>query len=309
MHAAWPPKITWEAGPPTPIRPYGRTSKPAPYTGPPRYPATPRWGFPPIAWRRLVTPAGGVTPVASVDRTRVAAKSAIGALWVLVATALPLLGAEIWRYTLILLSRDRLLSAQSVFISDTAVLLTGVLATGASVLSVVFVLIWVLRARDAAQEITGLVPYRPRWQVYCALLVPGLNLPLAGIVLTELEHTVNGQPSDQRPRPSGLLTAWWIVWAAGVCVTTWALLLGLRVGAQARADSVVIHALADALAVVLAVLTIRFISRTTTLLCPAESRRRWHYVPRPGPVSTPARPSEPAREVTDPRDPNSERHG
>jgi hypothetical protein len=241
----------------------------------------PRWGFPPVAWRRLVTPAGGPSPVTSIDRFHASTRAASGALWTLAVVAVLLTGAEVWRYALVLISRNRMSTEWTLALSDISVLGLGIVASVVSVLTVAFTLMWVFRARDLADELTRTRGHRSRFQVYCALFVPVLNALLAGVVLTELEHTALRDPPNRRPRPSGLLLCWWVVWVAGLVFGGWVLVLAWVGDAQAKADGIVIHALVDLTAAVLAVLTIRFIDRIAGLLAPVQPGRRMYYVPRP----------------------------
>jgi hypothetical protein len=105
-------------------------------------------------------------------------------------------------------------------------------------------------------------------------VVPGPNLTVPGALLAEIEHTALGRPPARRPRPSRLLVVWWALWVTGIGLAVVVLLWSLREGVQARADGVVLHAVADALAAVTAGVTAVVVVRLTRLLGPAVARRR-----------------------------------
>ena len=50
------------------------------------------------------------------------------------------------------------------------------------------------------------------WQVLVYLLVPGLNLAMAGVILAELEHHVLHRAPDDRPEPDPRDDDLWSAW-------------------------------------------------------------------------------------------------
>lgn len=249
-----------------------------PYTGPPSYPAPPRWGFPLVAWRppRLLTAA----PAPAVDRVRAQAGSAVPLLWLAGAVALVTAAAEIWRYTILLDSRFDAVPAGPLRASDALVVAGGVVSLLACALAGMTVIGWSLRAYEAAAERAGVTPPRPRWQLIAGWLVPGLNLALPGAVLAEIEHAATGGDPARRPRPSRLLLLWWAAWAGGLLLVWVTLLWGLRGSVQAQADGVLLHAAVDLAAAVVAGLTAVVVRRLTALVLPVPPGTRRMQVVR-----------------------------
>ena len=61
---------------------------------------------------------------------------------------------------------------------------------------------------------------------------------------------------------------WWLAWAASVVLGVLAVLRGLGDSTQALADAVLLHAVADIAAAVVALVTIRVVTDLTELLAP-----------------------------------------
>jgi hypothetical protein len=103
------------------------------------------------------------------------------------------------------------------------------------------------------------------------LLVPGLNLAVAGSVLAELEHAAARKPADERPRPSRLLRMWWIAWVVGevLFAVVWLVTL-FGASVQALANGVELHLLADLVAAFVAASGAVFVGRVTQLLEPVD---------------------------------------
>lgn len=260
----------------TPPGTQGLPPEPAegPYTGPPSYPAPPRWGFPSLVWRWPTTVPG--TPSAAADPAERQRSLGRNALMVLIATAtLALLSsvAELWRYVLLVQSREQPLNSGVVFTSDAFVLTTTLLTFAAGAFAVLMTYWWGGMARTAAARRAGVRPPREPWRVAVAVFVPLLNLVLAGQVLAELEHTVLRRPADQRPRPSRLVLAWWAAWVANGILLILTVIWRMRDGVQAQADGVLLNAATNLGAAALAVLTGLFVYRMTTLLAPVVPRR------------------------------------
>ncbi|AHH93480.1 hypothetical protein BC739_006352 [Kutzneria viridogrisea] len=266
----------WVATPPPRALPQsgsrtGRFRRPSPYTGPPSYPAPPRWGFPRLSWRWPVSvPTGGST-AKPVDQLRMLARNAALTLWLTAATLGLAAVGEGWRFVLLLLSRDGALSREVLAYSDALVVTAGVVSAVSAVASALLALGWLLRARQVAATAADQVPARSRRQVLFGLLVPGLNLVLAGSILAELEHTAARQPASERPKPSRQLLWWWGAWALSqVLFLVTMLVLFLDGSVQGMANGVELHLLADLVAAFLAVASAQFIARITTLLEPVD---------------------------------------
>ena len=263
--------LRWVAEPPpatTPPRPAPVHSR---YTGPPRYRLLPRWGFPLGPWKPP-------EPARARRNPLLGARSLVGSLvpllWATAAVALLAAGAEVWRYVLLLASRDGALQAEAVAASDALVASAGTVAPILSLVVGVLMVLWTVRAAQAAADRAQVRSSRSTRMIVLGWLVPGLNLSIPGSVLTEIEHSAIALPADRRPHPSRLVLVWWGLWAASVVLTAVVLLWSLRDGVQARADGVVLHAVLDLLAAVTAGVTARLVLRITRLLAPAAPRRR-----------------------------------
>jgi hypothetical protein len=262
--------FTWVATPPPGVATGPRPKRgPVPYLGPPSYPAAPRWGLPRLAWRASSAVPGTVRrPEAEpAGLARQAALTEI-LLWVLGASALVAAVGEIWRYTLLVLGRDEALSASAVSVADNLLLVSALLAVVLGIVVLVLTVRWLLAAGELATRLAGYAPPRPAWQLLLGVLLPVLNLFLAGSALAELEHAALGAAATARPKPSRLVLLWWAAWVVGEVLAIGTLLLGLRTSLQARADDVLWHAATDLVAVVVAVLTIRVVRTITGLLAP-----------------------------------------
>jgi hypothetical protein len=284
--------LQWVAEPPpSTVRPR-RIPVPFRYTGPPRYRDRPRGGFAPGPWRPALEGPGQVP--APERQARSLAAVVVPLLWALAVVAVLAAGAEVWRYVLLLASRERALSADAVAASDALVFASGV---GALLLGLVaggFLVAWTLRASAAASARSGSRPSRAPRDVVLGWVVPGLNLAVPGAVLSEIEHGALDRPPRQRPVPSRLLRVWWGLWAAGVLLSVVALAWSLRTGVQARADGVVLHAVLDLLAAATAGATAVVVGRLTALLGPVRAPKRQVLLAVRDAPSSPAAPATPA---------------
>ncbi|WP_040919459.1 DUF4328 domain-containing protein [Saccharomonospora glauca] len=244
-----------------------------PYLGPPSYDVMPRWGFPHVVWRwpTAVQGTSAATPVPS-QRLLLIARNAVAVLWTLAALATVAAGAEIWRYVLLVLSRDRALSPAVVGASDALVLTFSLLTFVMTVFAFAAAAWWLLVARKAAADESGQRPPRQTWQVLFGLLVPGPNLAMAGSILAELEHAAIRRPANRRPTPSRLVLAWWVAWVANALLLTLTVVWRARDGVQAQVDAVLLTAFTDLSAVLLAVLTVLVVRRFTKLLAPMDEQ-------------------------------------
>ncbi|WP_367133709.1 DUF4328 domain-containing protein [Saccharothrix sp. HUAS TT1] len=267
-----PLRVDWVATPPPGAYPHRRQGAPRrPYTGPPSYPVPPRWGFPLLAWRWPTSVAtDDDRPVDGVDQVQRLARTASHALGLAGLTAVWAAGSEVWRYVLLLLSRYGAMSGTTVGVSDAMVVASSVVMFVASATALVFTLLWLRRARNAAAAEAGYGPSRTDREVLVGLVVPGVNLVVPGSVLAELEHAALREPATTRPTPSKLVRWWWGLWAAAGLFSAFTLAWGFRAGVQALADGVLLHAVADLLAAAVAILTAAVVRHVTTLLLPVD---------------------------------------
>lgn len=290
------PRLRWTASPPPGVGGEPRRRPVETYTGPPSYPAPPRWGFPNLAWRRPTMVPG--TPSANADpllRQRALSSRVVAAL-----TAAAMLAglaglAELWRYLLLVQSRTSALSRSVVLASDALVVAAAVLASLAGIIAVGMAFWWYLLARAAAADRAGVEPARPAWRTAAAFFVPGLNLVLAGPVVAELEHQILGRTAKERPRPSRLVLSWWTTWVANGVLLLVTVVWRTREGVQAEADSVLLSGVTDLVACALAVLTVLLVTRMSALLSPVPpGTRRMRVLRVSGAPAPPLRPTRPA---------------
>ncbi|MBB5154210.1 DUF4328 domain-containing protein [Saccharopolyspora phatthalungensis] len=294
--------MEWIATPPGGPRRIRPPRRPRRYTGPPAYPAVPRWGFPLLAWRwPLALPLRAhADPMARAEST---AGTAVATLWITAVVAALATFAEGWRYVLLLISRSHALPRTPLAISDALVSTTGMILWVLGVLCGVLVVVWGLRARAAAAARIGVRNARPDWQVVVGVLVPGLNLFVPGSVLAELEHSVlvaeGARKRGVRPFPTLRVRLWWAVWGATLLLGWLVFGWGLRGSVQALADGVVLHALNNALVTVLAVQTVMVIKYLMRLLAPLDPTELKHLRVRAVHAAPP--PPRAARPTTAPR--------
>lgn len=296
-YPGYPQRLTWVATPPDGVAPPPvRRRRAVPYQGPPAYSSVPRWGFPQLSWREPTSVPGTPQRVRRSARSVVRTARLASTVLLLVAiAAFVAAGGEVWRYTLLVIDRTQALPAQVVVVSDALVTTTAVLAGVAGVAALVLVLGWLSGVRELAARRAGVRPARPDWLVLLGVLLPVLNLVLAGSILAELEHAALDAPPG-RPRPSRLVWCWWLSWVASEVLAITTVLLGLRSGVQALADGVLWYAATDLVAMVVALLTIRVIGSLTGLVAPATVRepRRMLVIRVDDAPAPPLRPARPA---------------
>lgn len=293
-------RLRWVATPPPGAWPRRRAVVHERYTGPPSYPVPPRWGFPNLVWRRPTTvPGTASSEIRPIDRLPVLSRSVVGVLWAFAALATVAAGAEIWRYVLLVQSRESALNTSVVAFSDGFVVTAGLLTSILSLLPAGLSIWWLLVARSAAADAVGDAPPRPLWQVLVGVLVPVANLPLSLSVLGELEHAVLRRARDTRPKPSRPVLYWWAAWLVNWILLGFTLVWRFRDGVQAMADSVILVALTDLSAATLAVLTAVLVRRFSALLMPipVKSLRDLRVLKVDGAPDPELRPSRPSGAV------------
>jgi hypothetical protein len=267
------PKLRWVATPPPGAWPRRRVAPPERYLGPPSYPVPPRWGFPNLVWRRPTSVPGTASDeVRPIDRVPVLSRSLIGVLFGFALLAVVAAAAEIWRYVLLIQGREAALTRSVVAFSDGFVLTAGLLASILALLPAGLSLWWLLVARQAAADVSGDDPPRPVWQVLVGVLAPVVNLPMALSVVGELEHAVLSRPRDVRPKPSRQVVVWWGAWLLNWVLLGASIVWRFRGDVQSMADSVVLVALTDLSAALLAVVTALVVRRFSALLAPSDAR-------------------------------------
>jgi hypothetical protein len=162
------------------------------------------------------------------------------------------------------------LSSGVVSISDTFVYTSAGLALAIGAIAAGLTIWWLHVARLAAAEISGYRPARSDRGLFAGLLIPGVNLAVAGSVLAELEHMAQRGGQDSRPKPSRLVRWWWTVWVADGVLTAIVIIWRVRSGVQAQADGVVMAVFTDLLGGAVAVLTVLVIRRLVRLLAPID---------------------------------------
>ncbi|MDV6014536.1 DUF4328 domain-containing protein [Haloechinothrix sp. LS1_15] len=267
--APWPPATNGRRA----------ASAPRPYTGPPSYPAPPRWGFPNVTWR-WPTSLPGAEPAAHdpVHRQRVLGGRAVALLIVTAALAVIAGAAELWRYVLLLRSREAALNAGTVLSADALVVSSSVVLLLAAVAAIAASFLWLLRARAAVAVRYRVDPPRTPARIAAGVFVPGLNWVLAGPIVAELEHLASGRRPGDRPRPSRLVIAWWVAWVGNGLLLALTVIWRMRDGLQAQADGVLLTGLTNIAAVALAAITAVVVHRITNLIAPVTGdrlRKRW----------------------------------
>jgi hypothetical protein len=220
------------------------TPKPVRYYGPPAYPVPPRWGFPrtPTWFHPIIARTRATT---TAEKTAIAARYALIVLFGTAASLLVATGAEIWRYALLAIGQDGLLSISTVNASDFLVDIANVFAYFFGVASILGGLWWIMRYREQLAEDRGELPARTRLHTVLGFLLPGFNIGTPLSIVAEFEHTALARPPHEKPRPSRLVLAWWGTWLASGTLLVVNHLWDLRTGAQAEADGVLWHAISD----------------------------------------------------------------
>lgn len=259
--------MRWVASPPQGAPARAVPEPRAPYTGPPRYPTTPSWGYPALPWRRAEQ-AESRSPVALLVAKAGLLVPMLRGLAVLAALAA---FAEGWRYVLLLRSRGAALEASEVAASDALVDAASWVTTLVTLVVGLLLVRWVLAALRTSAARTGREPARSARSVVLGWLVPGVNLTVPGSVMAEIEHAALDREPDRRPDPSTLVRVWWGLWASNVVLGMVAVGWLLRDGTQARADGVLQHALVDLVAAATAMVTARLVTELTALIGPPRA--------------------------------------
>ena len=251
-HPPWRPP-TQVARPPVPRHRSGAAWG----TRTPRYPATPRWGLPPVAIPRRLAES----PVPRRSGMADAAPGVLGAAaaWFLAAAV-----AHGLRYLALAWFADRVAPWWIESVTTALVWVTGVVAIAVGLGAAVCATAWLVQARRRAYE-PGPDP-RSRAGLWVGSLLVVVNFFRLPVYLEELRRA-----SPRAPTRSAL-HRWWAVWAVNVLAVALALWRGSGDGPQAAADTVLLTAIA-ALTAAWAVRETRSVMRSFNDPSPRFTRR------------------------------------
>ncbi|MBF6295953.1 DUF4328 domain-containing protein [Nocardia amamiensis] len=244
----------------------------------PRYAQIPRWGL------IDAPPQAGAAPRHALGRlTDSVTKLLVATVGVFVLAAL----AELARYSVLLRNRTRLIHPAVLFASDAFVVVAGALALVFALLAAVAVVGRLIEIRQAAYAEAGRRDPRSPRLIAFGCLVPVLNLLWPGVFMAEVA-ALRGDPRSRRA-----IRIWWVTWVFGGGVALAALLWRNADSLQAKADGVLFTAFTDAVAAVVALLTL-WVLRTIEgrdLLGRGRAARRWLIAVDPAvPVIAPVQP-------------------
>lgn len=213
-------------------------------------------------------------------------------VWIIALAAV----AEAFRYGLLLWNQSHLVRAITVAIADAASFVLGALAPVMVLLAAISCAAWLVHARAEFYASKGLRDPRSARSVFLGVLIPGWNLLMPGVFLTELatlrEPVIaaaggEGLPPAgsadtpalaarfvplrafgekfQRPFASlsalSLVRVWWGMWVLTNITVVGLLLTRFDSSMQARADGVLFTLYANVLALAVAGLTIKLMAR------------------------------------------------
>ncbi|MCE5290601.1 MAG: DUF4328 domain-containing protein [Nocardiaceae bacterium] len=185
--------------------------------------------------------------------------------------------AEVGRYAILVYNRTRLVDQWLVYGSDAAVWIAGVAAPALGLYSAVACSSWLVRTRREYFARTGSRDPRSRWRIWVGCLVPGVNLVMPGVLLTELT-------AESEPRVRRQVRAWWVAWVVGAGLAVVALLWRRADSLQAMADGVLFYAWTDLVAAGIAVLTLKLIRAIEGRTLAGRQRAVHRLVPATGPA-------------------------
>jgi hypothetical protein len=229
-----------------------------------------------------------------LQKLRAVAPFASSALLAFTMLALLAGGSEIWRYVLLVQSRDSALSTRVVGVSDALVTISSLLAFGFALVPVIFAAWWLYLARLVVQDEQKETPARSSWQVVLGFVLPLFNLFAAAAALAELEHSAFGQSRDQRPKPSRILLLWWALWALNQVLLIIVLTVRGRGGLMAQTDGVLLAGLLDLSAAALAIASALLVKQLMRAIVPVSlghftSRQVLQVIDAPEPQLRPGR--------------------
>ena len=258
-HPPWRPPL------PTPRPPLPRY-RTGPAWGPrtPAYPATPRWGLPPVVIPHPGGPHAGHPGSDAGSRPRRLAAVAPGIMrsagaW-FAATAV----AHALRYATLAWYADRLTPWWLEAVTTAFVWVTGIVALAVGAVAAITATAWLVDTRRRA--FAPVPDPRSRAGLWAGALVVVVNFFRLPVYLEELRRA-----SDRAPSRSDL-RRWWLAWGLNGAALALALWRRSGDGAQAAADAVLLTALA-ALAAWWAARETRAVMRSFTDPSPRFTRR------------------------------------
>ncbi|MGU3437370.1 DUF4328 domain-containing protein [Actinomycetes bacterium M1A6_2h] len=168
----------------------------------------------------------------------------VAAMVLLLAAAL----AEFFRFGVLLQNRTQLISPLELVVSDAAEICLSVASVIVGALAILACVCWLRVARRDMFADRGELDPRRWWVIVVGSLVPGPNLVMPGVFLTEL---------TRHP----LVRWWWAAWVVNWFVVVGVLLWRLRDGLQAQAYGVLFTGIADLIAAGMAALTLLVVRR------------------------------------------------
>jgi hypothetical protein len=221
-------------------------------------------------WRWPTSVSGASPEPVSADAVRTTARLATVMLSITAATATLAVLAELLRYALLVFGLHSAVPPGLLIFSDTVVIAAGLVTVVFGVASLVLTLRWALATRALVRQTSGRPPARSDLRTVLSSVIPGWNLLGPFAAFAELEHAVAGGAPEVRPRPSGLVLRWWAAWLVGAALFVLTFAWSYRDSVQAMADGVLLHALTDASAVLVALLTVRVVRELTSMAVPVS---------------------------------------
>lgn len=231
----------WVARPPGGATTGDRRPRRPARTATPRYDEIPRWGLTDVVIpdddepRRTETMAD-LAPTLLVGTAVVFGLAAI---------------AEAVRYGLLLYNRARLVDPLVLAVSDAAVWATQVCAPFVALATAIASALRLIEVRRRVYADRGETDPRSPRSLLAGFVVPGLNLAMPGVYLTEI--------AGDHPRLPKAIRTWWVLWVLDAILVVTLALWRQRDTLQARADGVVLAAIVAATAAAVALAALRVV--------------------------------------------------
>ncbi|TCN52272.1 uncharacterized protein DUF4328 [Rhodococcus sp. SMB37] len=236
-HVAVPPNrrnFRWVVRPPQ-SEPAEDTAPRAPQsTATPAYEEVPRWGLLDRPRPHDEQPTRAET-FAGLAPTLLAGTAAVFGLAAV---------AELARYVLLLVNRTRLIEPIVLALSDSAVWATQIVGPLVALAASVASGLRLIEVRRRVFADHGTSDPRSPGSVLFGVVVPGVNLVLPGVFLTEIAH--------DRPRILRAVRIWWVLIVSNAVLFVFVLFWRQRDALQAMADAVLLTAVVAAMAAVVA---------------------------------------------------------
>lgn len=239
----WVAHPPWRTPLPVPLPPRPRARTGAAWGDrTPSYPATPRWGLPPVVAPRPEPPRrSGPGPTARLAGTiRWLLPAARG--WLAGAAA-----AHLLRYAVLAWYSDRLAPWWVEAVTTALVWVAGAVALAVGLLAAVATTAWLVTRRRAAYAPER--DPRRRIELWAGSLLPVVTYLRTPVYLEELRRAAAGASRAPARAPTvGRLRRWWAAWVVNGLAVALAVWRGTADGPQAAADTVLLTALALATA-------------------------------------------------------------